>query len=618
MSVLDPRYKSMIDRLKNLQAAVQGGSMDPNLAHLEGKKLWGQTQPRQFKDQKLMPGEAPLPAPQLPDELIQAFTQAGTLFREKGSAIDPGNTLNYGQAASRYNEAQSIAAARAKASGLSQASPDMLVNIYRTIGQAGTDPAAAAALQKLREGYGGGVTPLMEEGGTGWYYDPETGKVMTGPPAQPWSTQTSSPVKQTGTAEAWNQKAEAQMKGQTGTPGQGATQTGTTSVVDRGSIAAEIKSMRSAELTQVASLFQDTISALEAKQKDLIARAATQKTEIDPDTQASIDRLRESMNEGIMAAKEEANRRGILDSGIALALTQKPRTEFQRGQTYIEGSRLKAIKDRLDQQLAALDSRIYQTQMAKTQGLMSTRQNLLNLYSNAALTEQGRAQQQGQFNEQMTYQMGRDQVTDAKGLVDLLSQMGQQASAKEQQAFENALKEAGVTGTYQGQPTFEKQTTEAGFTGTYQGKPTLQAKLPKVKAGGGDILQQYLNTVARLGDVQAMINDPLNRGDKTGLLAQLDTLSNIANSLGAKLGGQYGFGQGAGGGAGTGTGAGTGADTGTGAGTGAAAAKPSGAVDPAVQAWVKEQQRAGVDAAAIAAELRANGMAPARYGIKER
>lgn len=412
--------RAALERLKNLAST---GTLDPTRGQLEAKRLYSEFQGG--GDQATLNDIAGL----------------GQTFRKQGSVLDPNNTMAYEQANTIYQQALGLA--------------------NKLPGAGGTQLPGTPGSSTLAGIYG-----LIQQGG---------------PTIQPLLDL----ITKAGGQDSGKTGTPGQDSGQPGTPGQGATQTTSTSSTTTagiGDLSAQIRSMEPQELTQVISFFQGTIDDLKAKEKDLIARAATQKTEIDPDTQASIDRLRESMEEGIKAAKEEANRRGILDSGIALALTQKPRTEFQRGQTYLEGSRLKAIKDRLDQQLAALDSRIYQTQMAKASGLMSTRQNLLNLYSNAALTEQGRAQQQGQFNEQMTYQKGRDQVTDAKGLIDFLVQMGQNASAKEQQAFQNEVAKAGITGTYEGQPTLQKQTAEAGLTGTYQGKPTMAKSIADANA----------------------------------------------------------------------------------------------------------------------------------------
>ncbi|MEW6016503.1 MAG: hypothetical protein AB1760_00350 [Pseudomonadota bacterium] len=146
----------------------------------------------------------------------------------------------------------------------------------------------------------------------------------------------------------------------------------------------------------------------------------------------------------------------------------------------------------------------------------------------------------------------------------------------------------------------------------WQNEQAAKAK-QTAQPNNGDVLNQYLDVLGRLAQIDGIINDPLNRGkDMAALETERDNLLAIARTLAAQLGMAQPPGQ---------TGATTTTTPGGSASGGTPAAQPGNAaastVDPAVAAWVKEQQQAGIPDGVIAAELRANGLDPKRYGLRE-
>lgn len=125
-------------------------------------------------------------------------------------------------------------------------------------------------------------------------------------------------------------------------------------------------------------------------------------------------------------------------------------------------------------------------------------------------------------------------------------------------------------------------------------------------------LQNYLSTLSRLTQLQGALSDPtkpMTQEEKTALAAERDNLLNLARFLAIELGLTLppeveNMGGGGGGGSNV-----TPPTT--------TPAPATTTTDPALSAWVREQQQAGVPDADIAAELRANGVDPRRYGLKE-
>lgn len=102
-------------------------------------------------------------------------------------------------------------------------------------------------------------------------------------------------------------------------------------------------------LTQAKSI----LSLLDQQDAELRADAEKNGTQIDPSTQFTIDKLRETLQENLKGVREDLNRRGLYESGIELDLENKLQKGSASDQARILADRLSTIQQQLQSGLQA-------------------------------------------------------------------------------------------------------------------------------------------------------------------------------------------------------------------------------------------------------------------------
>ncbi|RJQ52148.1 MAG: hypothetical protein C4521_10945 [Actinobacteria bacterium] len=167
---------------------------------------------------------------------------------------------------------------------------------------------------------------------------------------------------------------------------------------------ASLQEQSNAAISQMNSFYTDILAALERQRQDMIARSEAEQRQLDPGTLMALDQLKRDTEDALRAIKEEANRRGILDSGILISRQLEATGEMNRGEAQILSDRLTRIKNSLDASLAALDERAFQTRMQRAQAVPAAQQYWAGLYQNASQFGQGRIDQESQFGRSLAFQ----------------------------------------------------------------------------------------------------------------------------------------------------------------------------------------------------------------------
>ena len=131
------------------------------------------------------------------------------------------------------------------------------------------------------------------------------------------------------------------------------------------------------------SFYSDLFDMIGARRKDLIAQHEKDRREIDPETQMALDDLEQSVKKSLDRVREEANRRGVLDSGIYYADAGGVEQEGVRQRGYIQNTRLKGLRDRLSTALDSMFDRELGVRMDQGQRTYDARQKIIDLGVNA-------------------------------------------------------------------------------------------------------------------------------------------------------------------------------------------------------------------------------------------
>ncbi|MCL5676592.1 MAG: hypothetical protein M1602_01700, partial [Firmicutes bacterium] len=147
--------------------------------------------------------------------------------------------------------------------------------------------------------------------------------------------------------------------------------------------------------------YQQLMDLLEQTRKDLSAQSEKDGKELDPSTLLTLDRLKQDAQEGLKSVREVANRRGILDSGIALGMEQDVNKAYGQQETQVLSDRLSRIRDNLQTGLRQLSGQTIDIQGRKVADLSSLQDRFLQ----ARQTARERAQQRQDSWQQ--YEMER-------------------------------------------------------------------------------------------------------------------------------------------------------------------------------------------------------------------
>lgn len=97
---------------------------------------------------------------------------------------------------------------------------------------------------------------------------------------------------------------------------------------------------------------QAILKMLDEQEAQLRAESEKQGTQIDPATQFTIDKMRESLNEQLKTTREDLNRRGLNDSGILLELENRLQKGSMSDQARVLAERLTKLQDQLSSGLS--------------------------------------------------------------------------------------------------------------------------------------------------------------------------------------------------------------------------------------------------------------------------
>jgi hypothetical protein len=127
------------------------------------------------------------------------------------------------------------------------------------------------------------------------------------------------------------------------------------------------------------SFYSDLIDMIGKRRQELQSQYEKDRTQIDPETQMALDRLQEQAQNALKRVKEEANRRGILDSGIYYGDLSDVDKEALRQRGYIENTRLKGLRDRLQSALEMLGQQEFSLRTDQGRQGFSARQRLIDM-----------------------------------------------------------------------------------------------------------------------------------------------------------------------------------------------------------------------------------------------
>ena len=166
------------------------------------------------------------------------------------------------------------------------------------------------------------------------------------------------------------------------------------------------------EIQGLQSLYQTSLADIAKLRQDLIGRSEKDQKELDPATLATLDMLKGEMENGLRRVKEEANRRGILDSGIASGMSQNVDKAYGQQRAGILGDRLTRLKQNLEDNLKRIDEQAFQVKQKGAESVNEARSRLassLIAANERALTrvENERRYQQERSDEQANRQFNQ-------------------------------------------------------------------------------------------------------------------------------------------------------------------------------------------------------------------
>lgn len=213
------------------------------------------------------------------------------------------------------------------------------------------------------------------------------------------------------------------------------------------------------EIQGLQSLYQTSLADIAKLRQDLIGRSEKDQKELDPATLATLDMLKGEMENGLRRVKEEANRRGILDSGIALQMSQNVDKAYGQQRAGILGERLTRLKQNLEDSLRRIDEQAFQVKQKGAESVNAARSRLagnlvaanekaLARVENERRYQQARADEQAnqQFNQSVSEAnlTGRYLPSKVRNLVNRVLELKRQAEAPgvSQEALTGYSKEA--------------------------------------------------------------------------------------------------------------------------------------------------------------------------------
>ncbi|MGH2820499.1 MAG: hypothetical protein ACRDJ5_07590, partial [Actinomycetota bacterium] len=210
-----------------------------------------------------------------------------------------------------------------------------------------------------------------------------------------------------------------------GGPGEGASPTADLDLQiasDLQELRAQIASSRAPDV-QAIFLAQSTslLAFLEQEEKRLREEAEREGTRVDPATQFTIEKLRESLGEQLKATQEDLNARGLYHSGILLEIEQKLRTGAISEEGRILAERLSRLRDNLSARLGQISSQrvagFQQFGMAGAQAQASAemdnlarRDDLMRRLIEAQQRERDTALQESQFSRGLDFEAQQAQA----------------------------------------------------------------------------------------------------------------------------------------------------------------------------------------------------------------
>ncbi|MHB9144739.1 MAG: hypothetical protein ACYC5Y_05310 [Symbiobacteriia bacterium] len=161
---------------------------------------------------------------------------------------------------------------------------------------------------------------------------------------------------------------------------------------------ASVQSDSNAAITTKSQYYQQLMDLLEQTKKDLIAQSEADGKQLDPSTLLTLDRLKQDAQDNLKAVREAANRRGILDSGIALGMEQNSQKAYGDQEAQVLSDRLTRIQQGLQDSLRQLSGQAIGVQQAKTADLSSMQDKLFQSLQGARQRVQQRQDSLMQWN----------------------------------------------------------------------------------------------------------------------------------------------------------------------------------------------------------------------------
>lgn len=238
---------------------------------------------------------------------------------------------------------------------------------------------------------------------------------------------------------------------------------------DLNTIRSELANSKAPDVQGIFASQASAILKMLDEQEQFFRKQAEQEgTTQDPATQFAIQELREALGEQLKGAREDLNRRGILESGITLDVEAK----IRKGQVSAEGrilaERLSRIQNTLREQLTGLQDRRFATAssfgMAGAQGQVGAelderrrRDDLLGRLVDAGQTERNFLAEEDRFDRSQTFQAEQARVlrefeaqqndltrqaAEARNNADIAARRGDAKAEQEWRSRENELDRA--------------------------------------------------------------------------------------------------------------------------------------------------------------------------------
>ena len=260
---------------------------------------------------------------------------------------------------------------------------------------------------------------------------------------------------------------------------------------------------------------QSILEMLNQQEASLRSDAQKQGTTIDPATQFTLDKLRQTLEDNMKSTREDLNRRGLYDSGILLQLENNLQKGNASDQAMVLSQRLSKLQDELNAGLTAIRGQRYST--ANQFGLAAG-----NAQTSADTQSRTLAYDREQAALQAMLSLRGQQSGEQQAAASLAQQNAQFNSTQQFTASQNALQRAAAAAA-----------TAAGRT------TTGGTNAPGTANSGGDVrVQQAVasltNTYNNREDAQAAIVAQGAMLASTIGAAGIAALEAAANSLPSK------------------------------------------------------------------------------------